>query len=249
MDLKVQYEVLTQIKNHDEQIFSIKKELAQIPHDKKKLEEQLAVKKAEYLSLKTTLEGYEKQAKKLELDLREKEDKIKKSESKMMEVKTNEEYKAALKEVETQKSENSAFEDQILVLMNNIDKERESLRTVEVTYLSIEKEITQKIQTILDHQKNLEKKLNDILEIKKENLEQLTSDSKTMYEKVSSYVQGVPIVFAEASMCQGCRVKLRPQLFNEIIGFVSIFKCTNCSRLLIPNLEKLVKNEKSNPVL
>jgi predicted nucleic acid-binding Zn-ribbon protein len=249
MDLKVQYQVLTQIKNHDEQIFSIKKELTQIPIDKKALDSQLQAKKDEYLGHKATLEGYEKQARKLEQDLKDKEDRIKKSESKMMEVKTNEEYKAALKEVETQKQENSVFEDQILVLMNNIDKERESLKTVEVAYKGHEKEINQKIQVLLEHQKSIEKKLQDILEIKKENLKQLASDSKSMYEKVSAYVQGVPIVFAESAMCQGCRVKLRPQQFNEIIGFVSIFKCTNCSKLLIPNLEKLVKDEKSNPVL
>src|SRR5690606_28885390 len=66
------------------------------------------------------------------------EDKIAKAESKLMECKTNEEYKAAQKEVENQKEESARIEDDILKLMTELDGKRARLETDEKEYMAYE---------------------------------------------------------------------------------------------------------------
>jgi len=42
----------------------------------------------------------------------------------------------------------------------------------------------------------------------------------------------VALVEAKDQSCQGCHVKLRPQLFTEIITNQNIITCENCNRFL-----------------
>jgi uncharacterized protein len=52
------------------------------------------------------------------------------------------------------------------------------------------------------------------------------------YEKVFSAKGGVAIVSAEAGICRGCFMKIRGQLYNQILKGNSLEECPSCKRLL-----------------
>jgi hypothetical protein len=43
---------------------------------------------------------------------------------------------------------------------------------------------------------------------------------------------GVAVTMAKGGTCQGCRMRLPPQLYNEIQKHLQIHFCPNCQRIL-----------------
>ena len=43
---------------------------------------------------------------------------------------------------------------------------------------------------------------------------------------------GVAVALAKVGTCQGCRMRLPPQLYNEIQKHLQIHFCPNCQRIL-----------------
>jgi len=43
---------------------------------------------------------------------------------------------------------------------------------------------------------------------------------------------GVAVALAKGGTCQGCRMRLPPQLYNEIQKHLQIHFCPNCQRIL-----------------
>jgi predicted nucleic acid-binding Zn-ribbon protein len=52
------------------------------------------------------------------------------------------------------------------------------------------------------------------------------------YEMIFSRRGGVAVTLAKSCTCQGCRMRLPPQLYNEIQKHLQIHFCPNCQRIL-----------------
>ena len=52
------------------------------------------------------------------------------------------------------------------------------------------------------------------------------------YEMIFSRRSGLAVVLAKSGTCQGCRMRLPPQLYNEIQKHLQIHFCPNCQRIL-----------------
>ena len=52
------------------------------------------------------------------------------------------------------------------------------------------------------------------------------------YEMIFSRRAGVAVVEAREGTCQGCRMRLPPQFYNEILRHQQVYFCPNCQRVL-----------------
>ena len=52
------------------------------------------------------------------------------------------------------------------------------------------------------------------------------------YQMIFSRRAGVAVALAKGGTCQGCRMRLPPQLYNEIQKHLQIHFCPNCQRVL-----------------
>jgi predicted nucleic acid-binding Zn-ribbon protein len=52
------------------------------------------------------------------------------------------------------------------------------------------------------------------------------------YEMIFSRRGGVAVAEAKGGTCQGCRMRLPPQLYNELQRHEQIHYCPNCQRIL-----------------
>ena len=52
------------------------------------------------------------------------------------------------------------------------------------------------------------------------------------YEMIFSRRGGLAVAPAKSGTCQGCRMRMPPQLYNEIQKHLKIHFCPNCQRIL-----------------
>ena len=176
----------------------------------------------------------EEQARQRELDLEvgSLRDKLSKYKTQLMDVKTNKEYQAMLHEIEGAEREIEAKEDQILEGMMAIEEREKVVQRLQTEYEKEENEILSKQRKLEGFAAQAE---SEILVLQKERgqLEgEMPEELTQQYQKIASVRNGVALAEARDQSCQGCHVKLRPQLFTEIRTNQRIITCENCNRFL-----------------
>lgn len=237
--MKAQYQILAHLKRIDEKVTRLKLEADRIPEEIGKLEKALSGRKAEFTTSKDTFDTHEKALRKAEMELKEKEDSLRKAEGKMMEVKTNEEYQAALKENQGQKSEKAKLEEQVITLMNGMDEHKKRFKEAEKVLKDYEGAFQTEKKTLEEDRKKVVHQMEQQLQLRNETAAKLSPDVKFIYDRVVTRVKGVSIVRAENGMCQGCHRMIQPQLFNEVLGQKAIHKCQNCGKILLVASQEL----------
>lgn len=231
--IKTQYRILAELKRTEEKIFRLKVELDRIPEELATLEKKISSQQGAYNTAKEKFDTQEKSLRKAEGDLKEKEDFLVKAEGRLNEVKTNQEYQAAQKENEMHKAEKALLEERTLTAMNSLEALRTVLATAEAEFKAQTSSLTEEKTKLQEEAKSLQKGYEELLEKRKGSVATLDVDTASLYGRVLTASRGVPIVKAENGMCQGCNMKVRPQLYNEILGHKAIHRCPSCGRILV----------------
>lgn len=233
--MKEQYLILAELRRIDEKAFRLHNEIEKIPVEIQKIEKTIQTHKEQFLKQKSTVDELEKNIRKTEQDLREKDDFLKKAESKMMEVKTNEEYRAALKENETHKKEKAGIEEKLLGFMNILEGEKTKLTPAETAFKEIEGKLLGEKKEYEVERGKLLKHFEEQSEKRKTRSSGLTGEFQSAYEKARSKIKTSAIEIVDAGQCQGCNMKVRSQLYNEVLSLRTLHKCPSCGRILIPH--------------
>ena len=125
-----------------------------------------------------------------------------------------------------------AKEDQILGGMMAIEEREKVVQRLQTEYEKEESEILSKQRKLEGLAAQAE---SEILVLQKERgqLEgEMPEELTQQYQKIASVRNGVALAEARDQSCQGCHVKLRPQLFTEIRTSQRIITCENCNRFL-----------------
>lgn len=159
-------------------------------------------------------------------------DRLRKTKDRLLEVKTNKEYQAMLKEIEAIEQKNSQTEDEILALLERMDafkrelkKEEKSLEESRLQYEQAKRKIEDELHSldeeILACQKNLQGLSGDI-----------DRDLMKRYEIIKKRKNGLAVVPVLRGVCTGCHLNIPPQLYNEIQKSDQILCCPNCNRII-----------------
>jgi len=240
--MKAQFRILGKLKRLDEKLYRLKTEIERIPEEVKKLEAKLSGHKDDYNLRKANFDNNEKLLRKAELDLKEKEDFIRKAEGKLMECKTNEEYQAAQKEIDGFKAEKDKLEEAVLTSMNGMEGHRSQLKTAEEKFKNEEAVVNSEKKEYEEARLKLVRSFEEQGAQKEGVISQLSPDAATLYRKVFGITNGIAICLAENSSCLGCNMKIRPQLFNEVLGEKAIHRCPSCGRILITASAEIDEN-------
>jgi predicted nucleic acid-binding Zn-ribbon protein len=149
-----------------------------------------------------------------------------------MQVKTNEEYKAMQKQVESAKVEVSDKEDKILVKMEEAEQLQEELkhRKKELEEGNVR---VKKMEDELEAEATrLRQELQGKNSRREQILDSLPKDLITQYDEISRVRGGIAIAQAKDEHCEVCHVRLRPQVYSDLRMGNKILRCENCSRIL-----------------
>src|ERR1051325_9891585 len=122
---------LIELEKIDREALRLTDEVAALPKRVAAIEAKLAEHKAAVEKAKTGIKANESGRRQLEADIKSFQEKIIKYRSQSSNVKTNDEYRALMHEVEFAEKQISGCEDKILELMIALENEEKSLKTVE----------------------------------------------------------------------------------------------------------------------
>ena len=230
--MKEQLELLWELQKIDLGLKSIKEEKDRFPKEMKKLDERQKVEKERIHKEKEKIESLEKTRRQKEGQLNLEQEKIKRAEGRMFEVKTNKEYQALLSEIDAVKEANSRMEEEILQVMDEVDDLKKDLskreKEVGVSLEKIEAE-RKKLQERMAHDEKIwdeQMKRREILS------KQIESKLFKLYNTLKEKRQGVGVVSVKNETCQGCFVNVPPQMFIEVQKNNTLIRCPNCNRIL-----------------
>jgi predicted nucleic acid-binding Zn-ribbon protein len=230
--LKAQLELLWELQKIDLELKGIKEEKDRYPKEMKKLDERQKIEKERIQNGKEKIESLEKTRRQKEGHLNLEQEKIKKAEGRMSEVKTNKEYQAMLSEIDTIKETNSRIEEEILQVMDEIDELKKDLS-------KREKEVGVSVEKIEAERGKLKEKMahdetiwNEQMERREALSKQIESKLFKLYNTLKEKRQGIGVVNVKNETCQGCFVNVPPQMFIEVQKNNALIRCPNCNRIL-----------------
>jgi len=230
--LRAQLELLWELQKIDLGLKSIQEEKDRYPTEMKKLDEKQKVETERIEKEKEKIESLEKTRRQKEGQLNLEQEKIKRAEAKMFEVKTNKEYQALLGEIDAIKGANSRMEEEILRVMDEIDELKKDLS-------KREKDVGATLEKIEAERKKLQQQMghdDKVWEKQMERREALSKQIETklvkLYNTLKEKRQGVGVVGVKRETCQGCFVNVPPQLFIEVQKNNALVRCPHCNRIL-----------------
>ena len=157
---------------------------------------------------------------------------IERSESRLPQIKTQKEYVAVLKEVDTAKK--LAKESQ-----SSIDAKNEIMESLSADKAEKDGELATSTEqadarcaeidaSLVD----VNKKLAAMDRQRGVLLEELPKSLRKRYELLMARRAGVAVVEARGGACLGCHMHLPPQMFNSLFVINEVQSCPHCSRLL-----------------
>lgn len=224
-------EKLIDLEKVDREITRLTDEVAALPRRVAAIEEQLADHKAAVEKAKAAIKNNESSRRKLESDIQEYQQKIVKYRSQSSSVKTNDEYRALMHEVEFTEKQISGCEDKILELMISLEQDEKALKAAEAELkteaAAVEKEKTEaRTRTAED-----ERELKTLNEKRSQLRSGVTDSSLAHYDRVIRQRKSA-IAEARDQKCQACYVLVRPQTWQELKANDQIITCSSCGRIL-----------------
>lgn len=230
--MRKQLELLWELQRIDSALRDIKEDRERYPKEMKRLDERCRIEKERIQKEREKTELLEKERRQKEQHLSSQQDKIKRSEGRMFEVKTNKEYQALLSEIEGFKESKSREEEDILRLLDEIDEVKKNLA-------KWEKEAAATLEKIEAERKVIQGKIahDDAgwkrqIERREVVSKQIESRLAKLYDKLKEKRRGVGVVDVKNETCQGCFLNIPPQMYNEVQKNNALIQCPNCNRIL-----------------
>jgi len=239
--LREQLELLWELQKIDLELKRIKEDRDRYPKEMKKLEERQRLERERIHQEKEKVELLEKTRRQKEGQLNLEQEKIKRAETRMSEVKTNKEYQALLSEIDAIKEANNRMEEEILQVLDEIDELKKSLskreKEVGIVLEKIDTEQIRLQEKMAHHEKAWDKETERREVLSK----QIESKLFKLYNTLKEKRQGVGVVSAKNETCLGCFVNVPPQMFIEVQKNNALIRCPNCNRILYWDGERNTK--------
>jgi predicted nucleic acid-binding Zn-ribbon protein len=223
---------LIRLQTVDLDIQQLKTKIDLFPGISKALDDKLREANALVTSAHEKSKNNQATRKKLEGEVSGLESKISKYREQMLSVKTNEEYKALQKEIEHTQAAIRKVEDSILALMMEAESSQQEIRTAEARLKEDQLRVNQERRELEgEHQKDVTAMQSCVTE-RKELESQISGDLLPRYERVRKFRGGIGLSAARDYVCEVCKVRIRPQVFQEIRKNDQIIACDACQRIL-----------------
>ncbi|SRR5581483_5990786 len=216
----------------DREISRLNQEIAALPRRVAAIEEKLADSKARKQQAEAAIKADEAARRKYESQIQDLRQKISKYRDQMLEVKTNEQYRALAHEVEYAENEIRAAEDKILESLVDAEEKEKVLKVAEAELKAeaaeIEKEKAEaRIRTEQDQ------KLLAVAGKRRQELRAaIDPDVIRHYDRVVK-LRGSGLAEAIDHKCAACHTMLRPQAWNDVRSGEQVVYCDSCQRLLV----------------
>jgi predicted nucleic acid-binding Zn-ribbon protein len=150
----------------------------------------------------------------------------------LMSVKTNKEYTAMLHEIQIAEEQIRGEEDKILDFMEEMEAIEKSLKGAELEMQRRTAELQESIRKSTESIPLLEAELAKLREEKGLMESRVGDELLARYRRLADARKGIALAEAKDELCSACHVRIRPQMYAELMRTEQIHACDSCSRIL-----------------
>ncbi|HIG45910.1 MAG TPA: hypothetical protein EYQ20_05605 [candidate division Zixibacteria bacterium] len=225
--------VLFKLQKIDQDLHEIEQLKVNIPHQIETMGGEQSDVEQRFSEQEQQVESLEKDRRQHERDLEGVQEQINKYQGQLHSVKTNKEYDALQKEMQTQKTNISVHEDAILQLMSDTEEAGEALEAIRV-------EMETTIAAIKVQTRKLKKKLTtvdeDVAVKRDERLRtamRIEARVARVYNRIRRILGGLAVVPLKKGACGGCFNIIPLQVVAEIRQMNRLTICESCGRIVL----------------
>lgn len=224
---------LLQLQDLDTEIFRLKTLKKELPEELEKARVVCEDFEGRLAESKEQLKRLQLEQKEKEIELQDKEGQIAKLQLQLNQVKKNEEYTALQNEIKSTRADNSIIEEEILGIMDKVDKGKEDIEEKKKELEEQKQEVEKKKREVETELKRIEAELSQLAEKKNQVASNIDKNTLHVYENIMANKQAaLAVVPIKDTACQGCFMNVRPQLINEARLNEKLVICENCSRIM-----------------
>ena len=222
---------LLELQKLDLAIARLDAEVRSIPQAIEMIEGRLTRARHEFEGAKEKTDYLQKERRAKERELEEVTQNTKKKQARLYEIKTNEEYSAVLKEIESLKAKSSKLETEILEQMEQSDATAKIVTEAERVFKAEQTTCQRERQDKEIQLAALQKELADLQVARRAQASRLDGEILRLYNRLIRN-RDVAVVAVLDGSCQGCGMAVTPQAYAEIRRNDRMFTCPSCNRIL-----------------
>lgn len=230
-----QIEQLVSLQKVDDEIHTVRQELACAPEELNKLRGRYAEATEQLAGQQDKVAHLRDQEKRLDMEIEDDSARIKKSKSKLMGVGNSKEYHAMVREMDSLERVNRNREEEKTSLHEELARQTSLLAEMEAGRLVLEKELASYEAGIQKRMEAAEQELDKLLRQRGKTGKEVPAPVFARYEFIRERLQHPVIVPVQEGVCSGCHIAIPPQNYIELQKAAQILSCPNCQRLMFWN--------------
>lgn len=230
--MQEQMELLKELQEIDQELSKVRQSGKELETERSALNADVERVQGMVDSLAADGEALRSQRRELTQALVLEQENVKKAEGRLPTIKTQKEYVAVLKEIDTAKKMNKDIEDQIRAKDGEIEVLKKEQEEKEGELASLREKVDSRqgeIAAVLAEYAQTESEKGSQRDAL---LKDLPVQLRKRYQLLFDRRGGMAVVEARNGACLGCNMHLPPQLFNSLFQTQEIQSCPHCNRLL-----------------
>ena len=223
---------LIALQDIDQKIAGLQKQISEIPQKIQSFQEELQRLKQAYQNSVIHSQELAKQRRTYEGEVDMMRSRLSKLKDQLMSVKTNKEYTAMLHEIQGAENQIRSEEDKILDIMEEMETLEKELKSSNNMLGIRTAEPQASIQECELSVPALEAGVAKLHEEKALMEARVESELLARYRRIAELKKGIALAEAKDELCTACHVRIRPQVYADLLHTENIYACDSCSRIL-----------------
>lgn len=204
-----------------------------LPLQMEELEKEFGALCAVVEAEREQLDGLRKRRREKDTQLQTGQETLKRARERLLDVKTNKEYQSILKEIETLEGKNSRMEDEVITLLDELDRLETAVKAKEGELNLSRQRFEEQKAKLTQELSSLADELAACLRKSDEFRGKIPAALLRKYEQIKGVGRGLAVVSVWKEVCDGCYMSIPPQLYNELQkSKTGLHTCPNCNRIL-----------------
>lgn len=230
--LKEKIKVLIQLQNCDNQIRILEKRKNEAPLRIKALSDEMELVSRGFQEDDERLEAVKSERRTLEQEVDELDEKLRKGNEKLSNIKSNKEYTAALKEIESLNKKKTSLEDRIIQHIEELELVAESCRQNQAQLKTLRERFEQDSKDTQEEVQGLEKELAKLNKKRSRISGEADPLFLRQYQLVRERLGSFAVSPVIGGVCRTCNMGIPPQMFNELMKCAELTSCPHCNRII-----------------
>ena len=224
---------LIRVQRIDTQMVEVQEQIANIPLQRIQARESREQTRAAVETARERLHEKQRDERRLETELNDKEALCKKLESQSYEVASNHAYRAILHEIDEARRFISEHETAVLELMDAIEEAERTLEAREAEAEETERRTTSQEAELEVRDGELQRELAHLQDVYQTRAALVEPDLLKRYQSLKPRRTPVIVALGSSTNCPKCRIELPPQFTLDLRNGDGMATCRSCDRILV----------------